>query len=344
MLWMRVIIASVKTYIGSLRRENEQTHMKKMIVRVAVVVILLLGIGTPLLQNQLKEPPNQAVSVNIPDVELSFVVLGDIHENIDSFQKAIDDMRTINPALDALVLNGDTVDQGLVKQYDSIKKTIEKNKSLLPPILIKNIGNHEFFNYDIEKNSPEDVQTFINRYLEFAGEEKVYHDTWLKGYHFISLGSEDGNSETLDSVRAYISKEQQNWLREKLAEKYEKGKPIFVYLHQPINTNSNSGWVGSDQGKEIRDILSQYPEVILFTSHTHRPLDDTSINTSQPFTTVHTGAVSYTIVPDGKGGRTREPYVNGLYVEVNGNQVVIRGRDMKEHSWVFSKEIIKEQK
>ena len=318
--------------------------MKRIIGIIAVVIVLFLGVGIALNRDSF-EPPNQTANANIPDVDLSFAVLGDIHENIDSFQDAIDDMHAINPGLNALVLNGDTVDQGLVKQYDSIKKTIEKNKSLLPSTLIKNIGNHEFFNYDIKENSPEDVQTFINRYLEFAGEEKVYHDTWLKGYHFISLGSEDGNSATLDSVRAYISKEQQNWLRAKLAEKHEKGKPIFVYMHQTLNSNSSSGWVGSDQGKELRDILSQYPEVVLFTSHTHRPLDETSINTvNQPFTTVHTGAVHYTIVTDGKGGRTLEPQVNGLYIEVKGNQVVIRGRDMKNHSWVFNKEILKEQK
>jgi 3',5'-cyclic AMP phosphodiesterase CpdA len=314
--------------------------MKKVIALIAVILLLCLGVVTAMNRNQL-EPPNQTANAKVPDVDLSFIVLGDIHENIDSFQRAINDMPAINPALDALVLNGDTVDQGLEKQYDSIKKTLTKNKALLPPTLIKNIGNHEFFNYDIEKNTPEDVQSFINRYLEFSGEQKVYHDTWLKGYHFISLGSEDGNSETLDSVRAYISEEQQNWLRDKLAEKYEKGKPIFVYMHQTLNSNSSNGWVGSDQGNAIRDILAQYPEVILFTSHTHRPLDETSINLDQPFTTVHTGAVHYTIVTDGKGGRTRESQVNGLYVEVKGNQVVVKGRDMKNHSWVFNKEIIK---
>lgn len=317
--------------------------MKKTMGLIVVVILLFLGIGITLLKGQFLEPPNQMVNAQIPDVDLSFVVLGDIHENIDSLQVAIHDMRTINPALDALVLNGDTVDQGLVEQYDSIKKILKKNKALLPPTLIKNIGNHEFFDYQI-KNSPEDVQTFIQRYLEFAGEEKVYHDTWLKGNHFISLGSEDGNSETTDSVRAYISKEQQNWLKQKLAEKYEKGKPIFVFLHQPPNTNSNIGWIGSDQAQEIRDILSQYPEVILFTSHTHRPLDDASVNTDQAFTMVHTGAVHYTFVQDEKGGRTREPYVNGLYVEVKDNQVVVRGRNMKEHSWVFTKEVSKGKK
>lgn len=308
---------------------------------IAALVLFLLGIGTVLSHLHSINSREQAAAANIPAVDLAFAVLGDVHENTAGLQIALKDLYAVNPGMHALILNGDTVDQGLIEQYDSIKKTLEKNKAYLPPVMIKNIGNHEFFDYEVEVNSPADVKTFINRYLEFAGEEKVYHDAWLKGYHFISLGSEDGNSETLDSIRAYISIDQLDWFKEELAENYEKGKPVFVFLHQHLNTDSSRGWVGTDQGRQIIDILSQYPEVILFTSHTHRPLDETSVNTDQPFTMVHTGAVHYTIVPDGKGGRTREPLINGLYVEVKGNKVTIRGRDIQNHSWVFTKEILK---
>ena len=79
----------------------------------------------------------------------------------------------------------------------------------------------------------------------------------------------------LDSGRAFISQDQQKWLKEKLAENYRKGKPIFVFLHQPLDggKSDNTDWVGAEQSEQIREILSQYPEVILFTSHTHRDLD-----------------------------------------------------------------------
>ena len=318
--------------------------MKRVIVIIAVVMILLGGIGTALyIDRPTKSAETSVNSAKRPDVDLAFAVLGDVHENIDSLQEAIEDLHTINSDMDLLILNGDTVDQGIEKQYASVKKTLEKNKALLPKTIIRNIGNHEFFNYDIEKNSPQEVETFIKRYLEFAGEENVYHDTWVNNYHFISLGSEDGNSETLDSIRAFISKTQQQWLKDRLAEKHQQGKPIFVFLHQPL-TNGNKGWVGSDQSKEIREILALYPEVILFTSHTHRQLDNTSVTLNQPFTTVHTGAIHYTIVPDAnnQGKSTREPFIKGLYVEVKGNKVVINGRDIKQEAWIFSQEISKE--
>ena len=317
--------------------------MKKIKLICITIVVVLIGIILVVYMNKPKAIDKSTVSA-VPDKDLTFAVLGDIHENIDSFQEAINDLYTINPGMDALVLNGDTVDQGIEKQYDSIKKTISKNKDLLPKTIIKNIGNHEFFNYDIDVNSPEQVQTFINRYLEFSGEEKVYHDTWVNDYHFISLGSEDGNSDTIDSMRAFISEDQQKWLKEALAEKYQKGKPIFVFLHQPLdsaNNSGNKGWVGSDQSNKIREILSQYPEVILFSSHTHRDLDSNSVKLDQPFTMLHTGAVHYTVIPDenSKGGRRQEPYIKGLYIEVDGNNVVVKGRDIKEKQWIFTKEI-----
>jgi 3',5'-cyclic AMP phosphodiesterase CpdA len=318
--------------------------MKRFRVLIIIAVIFVVGIIASLVIKNQNGPVNKDVkTAEIPDVDLSFGVFGDVHENVDSFQKAINDMYTINPGINALVLNGDSVDQGVEKQYESMKKIIDKNKDILPNKIIKNIGNHEFFNYDIEVNSKEQVQLFINRYLDFAGEDKVYHDTWVNNYHFISLGSEDGNSETLNSVKAYISPEQQNWLKEKLAEKYERGKPIFVFLHQHLSNGKNGGWVGSDQADEVRQILDKYPEVILFTSHTHRDLSESSVVLDQPFTTIHTGAIHYTIIPDenSEGGRRNEPYIKGLYVEVNGNKVTVKGRDFKEKQWIFSKEISK---
>jgi Predicted phosphohydrolases len=280
------------------------------------------------------------------NVDLAFAVLGDVHGNIDSFQRTINDLYRINPGIDALVLNGDTVDQSIEEQYDSVKKALSKNKDLLPETVIKNIGNHEFFNYSEGVNSPQQVQVFINRYLEFSGEEKVYHDTWVKGYHFISLGSEDGNSKTLDSIKAFISKEQQNWLREKLAENYQKGKPIFVFLHQPLVFKyGTKTYVGVAQSDQIKEILSQYPEVILFSSHTHRDLDANSAELNNPFTMINTGAVGYTLIPDEssqRGMRRESSYIKGLYIEVNGNKVVVKGRNIKEKQWIFTKEISKE--
>ena len=316
----------------------------KKIRLLSIIVITVLLLGAIIYRNfpSLVSKNNEAMSETI-NADLAFVVFGDVHENIDHFQEAIDDFYRINPNMDALVLNGDTVDQGLDKQYDSVEETISENKNLLPDTIIKNIGNHEFFDYNIETNSKEQVQRFINKYLDFAGEEKVYHDKWVNGYHFISLGSEDGNSETMNSVTAFLSNEQIEWFKEKLAENYVEGKPIFVFLHQHLEY-PNSSWIGVEQAEEIRDILSQYPEVFLFSSHTHRDLTEDGISLSKPFTIINTGAIHYTLVSDSseeRGFRRETDYINAVYLEVNGNDVTIKGRDIKEKEWRFTINVVK---
>lgn len=314
--------------------------MKKIKIMIITIIIILVSVLSAIYILYKPGPITKNTKAITSNADLAFSVVGDIHANTNNLQDTINDLYTINPYMDALVLNGDTVDQGIEEQYESVKKVLRENKDLLPKTIIKNIGNHEFFDYSAGENSPQQVQTFIKRYLEFSGEEKVYHDTWVKDYHFISLGSEDGNSATANAVTAVISEEQQNWLKGKLAENYQKGKPIFVFLHQHLNIG-NTGWVGVKDSEQVRQILSQYPEVMLFTSHTHRDLDDSSVVLNQPFTMIHTGAINYTIIPDAtsENGRRNESYIKGLYIEVDGNDVVIKGRDIKEKQWIFTKEI-----
>ncbi|MBD7913966.1 metallophosphoesterase [Clostridium sp. Sa3CUN1] len=318
--------------------------MKKTKMIILITIFILLAASIVYINKDKFSYNKDVVGVETTtNSDVAFSVFGDVHENINHFQAAIDDFYKINPNMDALILNGDVVDQGIDEQYDSVQKTLEKNKDLLPKIIIKNIGNHEFFDYDIEKNSKEQVQGFINKYLEFSGEEKVYHDKWIKGYHFISLGSEDGNSETINSITAFISEEQLEWFKEKLDEKYEKGKPIFVFLHQQLEY-PNSRWIGVEQEEELREILSKYPEVILFSSHTHRDISDNSISLDQPFTIVNTGAVHYTLVIDPSeenGLRREDDYISGIYVEAEGNIVRIKARDVKEKEWKYSVEVSK---
>lgn len=273
--------------------------------------------------------------------DLSFAVFGDVHDNESDFQDAVDDIKNTDIKLDALVLNGDTVDQGIDSQYETMTNALEKNSEKLPDVIIKNIGNHEFYNYEQSNKTKEDVDEKIQKYLDFAGEDKVYHDKWVKGYHFISLGSEDGNSPTCSSTSAYFSDAQINWFKEKLAENYECGRPIFVFIHQPLIFNWGWGDIpGSNKTDTLTKILSEYPEAIVFTSHIHKQMSDECINTDKIFTTAQTGAVSYTLFINSDGSVSRDySFTNGLYVTVIGNDVTIKGRDLKNGAWICSKDI-----
>lgn len=270
--------------------------------------------------------------------DLSFAVFGDVHNNEEDFQAAIDDIKNTDIKLNALILNGDTVDQGIDSQYKTMTNILEKNKSILPNIIIKNIGNHEFYNYDNGTNSKQNVDEKIQRYLNFAHEDKVYHDKWINNYHFISLGSEDGNSDTFDTMNAFISDTQLNWFKEKLNENYEKDKPIFVFIHQPLTLNWGWGDIsGTNKSDTLKNLLSKYPEVILFTSHTHKQLSEKCFDTSKNYTILQTGSISYTLSKQDDGNFSRSfSNIYGLYVIVIGNDVTINGRDIENNKWLFS--------
>lgn len=319
----------------------------KRLKRVAVIFVLLalvISAAACIIQGNAYKPNNSqkdksTVGTKAPEDDgLTFSVLGDVHGNYGKLDNAIKDLHSIKENMDAMVLNGDNVDQGLKSQYDAVEGILNKDQSLLPKTVIKNIGNHDYFDYEKGPNKTEDVENFKNMYLNFAGEKSVYHDTWIKGYHFISLGSESGNTKELGAVNAFLSQKQLDWLKERLAEKHEKGKPIFVFLHQHLST-SIKGWRGVEQSRELTKILSSYPEVILFTSHTHVLLSVDNIKQNQPFTTVHTGAISYAILPEGYKIKRLYDESEGLYVEVKGNKTTIKGRDFVKKTWIFSKEI-----
>lgn len=316
-------------------------NKKKLLIPIMIVLLLCISAFT-LPKYASPWLSNMAISRLSTDVNLSFAVLGDVHGDFNKLDEAIRDLYRLRPDLDALVLNGDTVNECSDKEYNNIKNILEKNTSYLPKTVIKNIGNHEFFDYSKGVNQPSEIPYFVGKYLEFSGEKTVYHDKWIKGYHFISLGSEVCNTPELGSTQAFISETQQKWLKEKLTEKHERGRPIFVFLHQQLrnnNPNASNGWVGAKQDAEVRNILSAYPEVILFTSHTHSSLESINVTLNQPFTMAHTGAVYYLLKRDGSGNRQTTSEPQGLYVEAKGNKVVIKGWDFSRNSWIFTKEI-----
>jgi len=270
---------------------------------------------------------------------LTFSVLSDVHSDTAKLKSAISDLYLINDETDAMVLNGDITDEGVYAQYAKVKSVLDESKDLLPGTVIWNIGNHEYFNYSKGRNTLATDLNYRKLYFKFSGNTSVYHDTWIKGYHFISLGSESENLKGSNTPNAAdLSESQLAWLRGKLKEKHEAGKPIFVFLHQHLKS-SIVGWKGVIQDKELTDILSEYPEVILFTSHTHVSLAKDNVLQTQPFTIVNTGAVKFVTMAESKKSKRLYNENQGLYVEVNGNKVVIKGRDFAKREWIFTREI-----
>ncbi|GIP31199.1 metallophosphoesterase [Paenibacillus sp. J2TS4] len=276
---------------------------------------------------------------------IAFSVLSDIHvqawnpQSQHKFQAALEDLRRINSNQDALIVNGD-LGNGAQADYDAIKRIIRKGPN---PPLFYTLGNHEFYQAWINAAGRWDADHFpngekeqasISRFLKFTGRDSVYDDVWIHGFHFIFLGSEkyrQNDPEVLEN--AYLSPTQLAWLKDKLGEGDESGRPIFVFLHQPLpNSVSGSKERGVVQHEELRQILQLYPNVILFSGHTHWNLADRKMLDYDGFWMVNSSSVYQPWTNQGQPAGTESS--EGLYVEVRDQTVHIRGRSFARKGWI----------
>lgn len=280
-----------------------------------------------------------------------FAVISDIHvRNNDrraqvKFKNALNDLtKNVQPVPDAIIINGD-LGNGIPADYVTLRKILQNvlsDSGTSIPIFFT-IGNHEFYkayhNPNTNSWSPEtfpngETDTMaIERFLQFTQRDKVYTDTYIKGYHLIFLGSEkSAMSNKSIGDTAYLSSQQLNWLQEKLRENYVHGKPIFIFLHQPALSTSDNKHHFIVQHEELNNILKQYPEVIKFSGHLHLELGSEASVIQDVFTQYNDSSTSrtldmkYTLVPNKS---------EGLYVEVFDDKVNVKGRDFLQKKWVM---------
>jgi Icc protein len=290
-------------------------------------------------------------------LEMGFTVLSDLHvEAWDKnsqlkVRKAFQDLQDTVPESAALILNGD-LSNGLPDDYDKLKELLKELPH--PKTVYATIGNHEFYKAWMNKAgiwnadgfpNGETEQASIERFLQFNGENRVYNEKMVQGYHFLFLGSEQYRQSNPDNLEdAYLSPAQLGWLQQSLKKAQAEGnnKPIFVFLHQPL-PNTVSGTTGCCvnnraiiQHEELQRILSGYPQVIFFTSHTHRELKLPKTWVQNLFTMINTSSVQQPVTDNGQdvdkvlGPDTSE----GLYVEVYSDKVIIKGRDFYSQRWI----------
>ena len=276
---------------------------------------------------------------------LLFGVVSDIHvqsSNLitqNKFQQMLGDMTKLH--VPNLVINGDLGD-GMPQDYNTLGNLIREQKS--HPAIYYTIGNHEFYKaYHNPITNAWSPETFpngetevaaLNRFLEFTGRSRVYNDEYLKGYHFIFLGSEKSSiSDRTNGDRAFLSNEQLNWLESKLQENYSPGKPIFVFLHQPLvqlgSTPNRPNFI--IQSDRLREILNRFPKVFFFTGHIHRQLELPTTILKEGFIMINSSSVA---LPRDSNGKVLPNKSEGLIVEVFKNKVVINGRDFLGKNWI----------
>ncbi|KAL1914332.1 uncharacterized protein VTP21DRAFT_8971 [Calcarisporiella thermophila] len=300
----------------------------------------------------------------------TFFVASDTQGDLNDLKLALNDMVAVDPKYQALVINGDVAREGYEKQYTDLLSTLNSNPH--PEKVFYNIGNHDLYSGDKE-------EVMFERFRKLTKEPKIYYERTVDGFPLIFLGTERytklctschnfrvDHLETKSSNRSisryikgdyvWLSPEQLNWLKERLQVHSASGKPIFVYLHIPIYmTTSGSSPKGYEniymQKKELLDILGQYSQVILFTSHTHYKLylDDwqtrKTVEGGNPkgFQIINTGFIEQEWTMDSNGREYVPPggykEAQSLYLQIYKDRVVIMGRDHLRKKWVQKLEL-----
>ncbi|WP_372661560.1 metallophosphoesterase [Cohnella sp.] len=262
---------------------------------------------------------------------MTFQVITDTHVTADpqhvhnrNLDRALKDIIAVSKDSIGIMHVGDVTDHGFEREFTELHRILSENEDGLPKLLYA-VGNHDVGLGVWEKR--------ISKFLTETGMSAPYHTHWIKGYHFIFLGTEKGLQNFCD-----LSEEQLKWLDGKLSEQASLDKPIFLFLHQPLmDTVAGSyveqDWYGVTQDEPLRAILAKYPQAILFTGHTHWELEaeHTMADGQETMPAMfNASSVAYLWTDDDE----HKAGSQGYYVEVYADKVLVKGRDFITRRWI----------
>lgn len=245
-----------------------------------------------------------------------FAVISDTHfgNNWDEgpmvkVPKALNNLLSQSPRVDAIFICGDLTDWGTPEQYKLFRQVFD-NTDIVPadlPVYVM-MGNHD--NY---------ADNALKNYLVL---DQPYHRLIdIKGFPFITTSMNGGGWDD-------YAPEEVKALEENLAKaaKEYPGKPIFVFTHvPPMNTvygtcEGEGGW-GSNV---LTNALKKYPQIVVFGGHSHFPLADPRSIHQGDFTTINDGSTTYSEIEPGVVNEGIHPdkcgYVTeGCIVNVHNN-------------------------
>jgi 3',5'-cyclic-AMP phosphodiesterase len=304
--------------------------LKKNFIKVLLIILCIL--------TYLPRTAFAIIENNTVEPKLQIPVISDIHicnaETKRKFTKVLKNYRVLAPKYKAIAIVGDITDCGLEQEYDSFNFILNQNINVGAEKVIT-MGNHEYFEGRFHRKPEHTDELFKNRFVNKTHMPGIYYDKWVSGYHFISLGGEKSNvSDATVGDKAIISEEQYQWLEKTIAYEADVKKPIFIFLHQPIDFTvyGSDKWGGLGDGR-LLNLLKQYPQVILFSGHSHYPLTHEKTLYQDKFNMVNTGAIHY-IMKENDSILAED--MQGLLVNVYEDKVEIKVRDFAKDLWISS--------
>ncbi len=202
-------------------------------------------------------------------LRLSMAIIADTHlPNRESAEKNLlnifVDLENSGENFDAFLMAGDIADYGTAREYRRFFRVLDNQK--VTKNIFVTMGNHDarlFYN----KNK----KILLNKTAEYLKDKngKIYYSYDINGYTVIVLCTEKRVLE-----KAYISKEQIQFLDKELARGTQNSKPVFVMCHQPFAFTHGlpEVWKTGDMGKqndEVRATMEKYKNVFFINGHLH---------------------------------------------------------------------------
>ena len=278
---------------------------------------------------------------------MSFVVLSDTHLRSDDshsanlkFKDMLNDVKTLVPDAAGIFINGDniqsnktTTDLDLPKnQFAKIK---EYGKTICPDIpIFMGVGNHDLWPHSYASQLRE-IFASVATLPDGSHPDSIHYDFYIDGYHFIFVGDDDNS----DPTYAKLSNDTLEWLDETIAEGYAEDAPnTFIFLHQAVSntiagslTNYGQEWDGIINAVQVRNVLSKYPETILFSGHSHYTMDSVqNAYSGGSLWPTNFNTASLASVTD------HENEAQGYIVEIYADTVLVKGMDFAANEWKAS--------
>ena len=261
-----------------------------------------------------------------------FAVFTDLHitsskaHHVTHLKAALNDVKELG-GYSAIFTTGDNTDTGSAAEWDLLLKTVNSVEGI--PDIYYALGNH-----DMVYGSGHAYQ--VNLFKQKTGMPDQYYSVELNGIRHIVLGSD------IATTAGGINKPQLDWLRSELS-KCDKSKPTFIFLHQPLKEtvsgtlyskdNVIQDWFGvTNAEKDIRAMLKEFPNAILFTGHTHWSLESLQpilAGYGDDATFVNCASVGY--LWDDIDSATAGS--QGYFVEVYEDYILLRGREFVKGNW-----------
>lgn len=223
--------------------------------------------------------------------------------------------------LDAVVLAGDIVNTGTDKQYANAQIIFD---SIIPENteLVITMGNHDYGNNS--SLTYEEAMAYQDKFEAVFGD--ATKDTVINGYHFITitcderLDAKGDNGANMKRPYGYDYSADTIALATKLIEDAvadTPDKPVFVIQHvatsdtiggstemyEKADGTTGKGDTSDSAVPTLLELESKYPNLIVFSGHSHFPINDVASIFQKDFTALNTGVL---------GGNCAQSRVDGV--------------------------------